>query len=78
MTRASFETSRSARGALMVGSPQEVIDKIMMQHELFGHQRFLAQMAVGTMAHSKLMRSIELFGTSVAPVIRKELAKISA
>ena len=78
MNRASFEASRSPRGALMVGSPQEVIDKILLQHELFGHQRFLAQMSVGTIAHSKLMRSIELFGTIVAPAIRKELAVPSA
>ena len=78
MNRASFEASRSPRGALMVGSPQEVIDKILLQHELFGHQRFLAQMSVGTMAHSKLMHSIEIFGTIVAPAIRKELAVSSA
>lgn len=74
MNRASFEASRSSRGALMVGSPQEVIDKILLQHALFGHQRFLAQMSVGTMPHAKLMRSIELFGDVVAPAIRKQLS----
>ena len=48
MTREQFEFLRSPRGALVVGSPQEVIEKILFQHELFGHQRFLAQISVGT------------------------------
>ena len=64
---------RSPRGALLVGSPQEVIDKILYEHELFGHQRFLAQFTVGSMPHDKVMRSIELLGTQVAPVVRREL-----
>lgn len=71
-TRHQFEASRSAKGALLVGSPQEVIDKIMYEYELFGHTRFLAQMGVGTIPHKQLMHSIELYGTKVAPVIRKE------
>ena len=73
-TRAQFETLRSPRGALLVGSPQEVIDKILFQYKIFGHQRFLAQMSVGTMPHDRVMRSIELFGTKVAPVVRRETA----
>ncbi|MEX0720127.1 MAG: LLM class flavin-dependent oxidoreductase [Balneolaceae bacterium] len=75
MTRDQFEASRTIRGANVVGSPQEVIDKILFQHEIFGHDRFLLQMSVGSIPHKKLMRSIELFATEVAPVIRKELAK---
>ncbi|MEX0779361.1 MAG: LLM class flavin-dependent oxidoreductase [Balneolales bacterium] len=74
MTRAQFEASRTLRGANFVGSPQEIIDKILHQHEIFNHQRFLLQLSVGTLPHKKVMRSIELFGTEVAPVIRKELA----
>lgn len=70
-TRATFEAMRSPAGALLVGSPQEVIDKILHEHELFGHDRFLAQMTVGPMPHAKVMRSIELFGTVVAPEIRR-------
>jgi probable LLM family oxidoreductase len=73
-TREQFEALRSPRGALLVGDPQEVIDKILFQHRIFGHQRFLAQMSVGTMPHAQVMRSIELFGTKVAPVIRRETA----
>jgi probable LLM family oxidoreductase len=72
-TREQFEALRSPRGALLVGTPDEVIEKILFQHRIFGHQRFLAQMSVGTMPHDKLMHSIELFGTKVAPVIRREL-----
>ena len=72
-TREHFDAGRSARGHLAVGSPQEVIDKILRQHEALGHQRYLMQMSVGTLPHAKLMRSIELLGTKVAPAVRKAL-----
>jgi probable LLM family oxidoreductase len=75
MTREQYEYMRSPKGSLLVGSPQQVIDKILYEHELFGHTRFLAQMTVGTIPHQQVMRSIELFGTQVAPVIRKALGK---
>jgi probable LLM family oxidoreductase len=75
MTREQFEASRQFRGANFVGSPQEVIEKILFQHEIFNHQRFMIQFSVGTLPHTKIMRSIELFGTKVAPVIRREIAK---
>ncbi|HEX6982601.1 MAG TPA: LLM class flavin-dependent oxidoreductase [Balneolaceae bacterium] len=75
MTREQFEASRTLRGANVVGSPQEVIDKILFQHEIFGHRRFMLQMSVGSMSHKKLLRSIELFATEVAPAVRKELDK---
>lgn len=70
-TRERYEAERAPRGALMVGGPQQVIDKILFQHELFRHQRFLMQMTVGTMPHAQVMRSIELFGTVVAPAVRR-------
>jgi probable LLM family oxidoreductase len=72
-TRAQFDAERSRRGALLIGSPQEVIDKILFEHELFGNTRFLIQLSVGTMPHDKLLRAIELFGTEVAPVVRREV-----
>ena len=75
MTREQFEASRSLEGANAVGSPQEVIDKILYQHEIFGHSRFLLQMSVGSITHKKLMRSIELFATEVAPAVNKEIGK---
>jgi probable LLM family oxidoreductase len=73
MTREQFEVLCSPRGALLVGSPAEVTEKILFEHELFGHQRFLAQISVGSMPHAKVMRAIELFGTVVAPAVRKAL-----
>ncbi|MDQ2766522.1 MAG: LLM class flavin-dependent oxidoreductase, partial [Gemmatimonadota bacterium] len=72
-TRAKFEAERSTHGALLVGDPQQVIDKILWEHELFAHQRFLMQMSVGTMPHDKIMHSIELLGSVVAPAVRKAL-----
>lgn len=72
-TRAQYDAERSRRGALLIGSPQEVIDKILFEHELFGNTRFLLQLSVGTMPHAKLLRAIELYGTEVAPVVRREV-----
>jgi probable LLM family oxidoreductase len=78
MTRAQFDASRTLRGANFVGSPDEVVEKILFQHELFGHQRFLIQMSVGTLPHAAVLRSIELFGTQVAPAVRDEVARRTA
>jgi probable LLM family oxidoreductase len=75
MTRNQFEASCTLRGANAVGSPQDVIDKILFQHNIFGHSRFLLQMSVGSIPHKKLLRSIELFANEVVPVVRKELGK---
>ena len=72
--RPDFDALRTRRGALVVGSPQEVIEKILFQHEIFGHDRFLGQVSVGTLPHDKVMRAMELFGTEVAPVVRQEVA----
>jgi probable LLM family oxidoreductase len=72
-TRQQFEASRTRRGALLVGSAQEVVEKIIYEYSLFHHDRFLAQMDVGAVPHADVMKSIELLGTKVAPVVRKEL-----
>ena len=77
MGRGQFEAGRSPRGALVVGSPEEVAEKILFEHELFGNDRFMAQISVGAMPHDKVMRAIELFGTEVAPLVRKEVARRS-
>lgn len=74
MSRAQFEAGRTPRGALVVGNPEEVAEKILYEYELFGHERFMAQISVGAMPHEKVMHAIELFGTEVAPAVRKELA----
>jgi alkanesulfonate monooxygenase SsuD/methylene tetrahydromethanopterin reductase-like flavin-dependent oxidoreductase (luciferase family) len=75
MTRPQMEQSRLLRGADFVGTPEEVIEKILFQHEIFGHQRLLIQLGVGTVEHRKMMRAIELLGTVVAPTVRQEIAR---
>ena len=77
LTRAQFDMGRGPRGHLMVGTPDEAITKILAQYEVFGHQRYLMQMAVGAQPQSAILRSIELFGTVVAPAVRAALAKRS-
>lgn len=77
LRRADFEAMRSPRGSLLAGSPTEVIEKILFEYELFKNTRFLAQMSVGTMPHDKILRSIELFGTKVAPEVRKALGTVT-
>jgi probable LLM family oxidoreductase len=78
MQRAQYEALRSPRGALAVGTPEEVAEKILYEHELFGHQRYIAQMSVGAVEHAEVMRSIELFATEVAPRVRAEVERRSA
>jgi probable LLM family oxidoreductase len=75
LTRQQFDAGAEPRGHLMVGNPEQVAEKILFQHELFGHQRFLAQMSVGPMPHREVLRSIELLGTEVAPLVRAEVAR---
>jgi probable LLM family oxidoreductase len=73
-TRTDYEAAATRRGSNFVGTPEQIVEKILFQHELFDHDRFLVQFSVGTMPHAKIMRSIELFGTEVAPAVRRELA----
>jgi probable LLM family oxidoreductase len=70
-SREQFDASTEPHGALLVGSPQQVIDKILFEHELFGHTRFLAQMSMGAMPHDKILHAMELLGTKVAPEVKK-------
>ncbi len=73
--RPRYDALRSPRGALAVGSPEEVAEKILFEHELFGMDRYVGQMSVGAVQHADVMRSIELFGTRVAPVVRAEVQR---
>jgi probable LLM family oxidoreductase len=77
-TRADFDASCTLRGANVVGSPEQVAEKILFQHELFQHDRFLLQLTVGAMPHAEVLRAIELFGTEVAPIVRREVARRSS
>jgi probable LLM family oxidoreductase len=70
MDRTHFEAMRKGKGALMVGSPDEIVDKILYEYELFRHDRFLGQISVGTLPHDKVMHAIELFGNVVVPKVK--------
>ena len=74
-SREQLESQRTLRGSDFVGSPDEIIEKILFQHEIFQHQRFLIYMGNNAIKHKKMMRAIELFGTKVAPEVRKEIAR---
>jgi probable LLM family oxidoreductase len=71
MSRADFDAGTKPKAHLLVGSPQEVIDKILYQYSIFGHTRFLAQMSIGAIPHQQVMKSIELLGNVVAPAVKK-------
>lgn len=69
--RSQYDTGRSPQGHLVIGDVNEAIDKILHMKELFGLTRFSAHMDVGGPAHDKMMKSIEIFGTRIAPEIRR-------
>jgi probable LLM family oxidoreductase len=77
-TREQFETDRGPLGANLVGTPEEVAAKIVSEHQLFGLDRFLIQLSVGTLPHEKVLHAIELFGTKVAPIVRREVERRTA
>jgi probable LLM family oxidoreductase len=76
--RRAFAAASGLRGHLTLGSPEEVVEKILFQHEVFGHDRALVQLALGTVPHRAVMTAIELLGTEVAPAVRAELTRRSA
>ncbi|MDX1437777.1 MAG: LLM class flavin-dependent oxidoreductase [Anaerolineales bacterium] len=76
-SREQLESQRQLRGSDFVGTPDEIIEKILWQHEIFNHQRFLISMGNNAIDHKKMMRAVELFGTRVAPEVRKEIARRS-
>jgi probable LLM family oxidoreductase len=75
MTRADYEQAATLRGSDFVGAPQQIVEKILFQWDIFHHDRVLLQFSVGSIPHERIMRSIELFGTEVAPVVREEIAR---
>jgi probable LLM family oxidoreductase len=72
MSRADFEQMAGPNTALFVGSPQQIVEKILRQYELFGHKRFIAQIDIGGLPFDKVAAGIELLATEVAPIVRKE------
>ncbi|AET58137.1 LLM class flavin-dependent oxidoreductase [Paenibacillus terrae] len=77
-TRSSFDAARSFEGALYVGDPDTVAQKIIHLRKQVGITRFLLHVPVGTMPHEDVMRAIELLGTEVAPRVREEISKWEA
>jgi probable LLM family oxidoreductase len=78
MTRDQFDALAGLHGAVAVGSPEQVAEKILFQHGVFGHQRYLMQSSLGAAPHREVLRSIELLGTEVAPLVRAEVARREA
>ena len=70
ISRSDYEQLASPEGALFVGSPQQIIDKILYERELFGHQRFIVQIDIGGLPYAEVARVIELLATEVAPAVR--------
>ncbi len=75
ITKADYAHLASPRGSLFVGSPQEIADKILYEHELFGHQRFLAQIDIGGLPFAKVANVIELLAGEVLPMVQRALGK---
>lgn len=75
ITRADYEELAGPHGPLLVGSPQQIIDKILYERRLFGHGRFLAQIDIGGLPFARVARTIELLSTKVAPAIRNEIKR---
>ncbi|REK71856.1 LLM class flavin-dependent oxidoreductase [Paenibacillus paeoniae] len=73
--REAFDAARGLRGSLYVGDPEYVAEKIVLLHKNLGLTRFFHHVDFGSMPHRDILRSIELLGTKVAPIVRKELAR---
>jgi alkanesulfonate monooxygenase SsuD/methylene tetrahydromethanopterin reductase-like flavin-dependent oxidoreductase (luciferase family) len=77
-TRATFDSMCSPRGALYVGDPEYVAEKIVLLRKNLGVTRFFLHVDISTIPHREILRTIGLLGTKVAPIVRKELARIEA
>jgi probable LLM family oxidoreductase len=75
MTRARFDAQLGPQGALLIGNPEEVVEKVIRHSEaLGGISRITFQMNAASLPHAKMMKAIETLGTDVAPALRKEFA----
>ncbi|MFF2885904.1 LLM class flavin-dependent oxidoreductase [Paenibacillus sp. NPDC057967] len=75
LSREEFEQSTGPNYALAVGSPEQIVEKILYQHELIGHSRYILQLDIGGVPYAKVARSIELLAAEVMPVVRRELSR---
>jgi len=69
--RELYDKRTAPDGPTFVGSPQQIVDKLMYEHELFGHDRFLGQVDIGGLPFAKVANSIELLATQVLPAIAR-------
>lgn len=76
--RSSFDAARSFEGALYVGDPETVAEKIIHLRKNVGITRFFLHVPIGSMPHEDVMRAIKLLGTEVAPRVREEISKWEA
>ena len=70
-----FAQSSDTRDVMNIGSPEQIIEKMLYQHELYGHQRYIGQMDFGGVPFDKLMKNIELIGNEILPAIKKHTQK---
>ncbi|GGA78159.1 LLM class flavin-dependent oxidoreductase [Ornithinibacillus halotolerans] len=75
LPRNVFEQMTGLESVMFIGSPQEIIEKVLYQHELYGHSRFMLQTDIGGVPFKKIAKTIELLATEVAPVLRREISK---
>jgi alkanesulfonate monooxygenase SsuD/methylene tetrahydromethanopterin reductase-like flavin-dependent oxidoreductase (luciferase family) len=76
-TRTQFEASCGPQGHLIIGNPQVVAEKIIGLHKIFGNDRILMQMGLGSLPHKDMLRAIELMGREVAPRVRAAVGEKS-
>ncbi len=70
-----FAQGADPHNIMNIGSPEEIIEKILYQHEMFGHQRYIAQIDFGGMPFDQIKKNIDLIGTKILPAIRKYTAQ---
>ena len=71
--RDAFESWAAPEGALFVGSPAEIVDKILFEHDLLGHDRFLAQVGLGGLPFADTAAAVELLATAVLPEVERAI-----
>jgi probable LLM family oxidoreductase len=75
LPREAFEQMTGPESVMFLGSPQEIIEKVLYQYELYGHKRFMLQTDIGGVPFKNIAKTIELLATEVAPVLRRETSK---
>jgi probable LLM family oxidoreductase len=73
LDRSTYDPTVTFEGAFYVGSPQQITEKILAAHEVFGHDRFVLQIGTATIPHKDVLHAIELFGTEVIPAVNAAL-----